>query len=58
LALLGRSAISDGPTIAIGLAALLTLLVIRRWRPQRIERLAEPLVVLGAGIAGLVLRGI
>jgi hypothetical protein len=32
--------------------------VIRRWRPQRIERLAEPLVVLGAGIAGLVLRGI
>jgi hypothetical protein len=56
--ILGRGAIHDGATLAIGLAALLALLLIRRWRPPHIERLAEPLVVLGAGIAGLLLHGI
>ena len=56
--ILGRGAIHDGATLAIGFAALLALILIRRWRPRHIERLAEPLVVLGAGIAGLLLRGI
>jgi chromate transporter len=56
--ILGRGAISDGPTAAIGLAALLALLLIRRLRPRHIERLGEPLVVLGAGMAGLLFRGI
>ncbi len=56
--ILGRGAIHDGATLAIGSAALLALLLIRRWRPAHIERLAEPVVVLVAGIAGLLLRGI
>jgi chromate transporter len=56
--ILGRGAINDRPTAAIGLAGLLVLLLIRRWRPAHVERLAEPVVVLGAGIAGLLLRGI
>lgn len=50
-------AIQDGATLAVGLAALLALILIRRWRPPHIERLAEPLVVLGAEIAGSLLRG-
>jgi chromate transporter len=56
--ILGRGAIHDGATLAIGLVALGALLLIRRRHPRHIERLAEPLVVLGAGIAGLLLRGI
>lgn len=55
--ILGQEAIRDGATLAIGLAALAVLLAIRHWRPRRIERIAEPLVVIGAGIAGLLLRG-
>lgn len=55
--ILGQGAIRDGATLAIGLGALAALLAIRRWRPRRIERVAEPLVVAAAGIAGLLLRG-
>lgn len=44
---LGRRAITDGPTIAI---ALLTLLVLTRGR-----RVPEPLVIVAAGMAGIVL---
>lgn len=56
--ILGRGAIVDGATLAIGLLALIALVLIRRRRPPRIERLAEPLVVLGAALAGLILHGV
>lgn len=45
--ILGHGAITDGPTIVIGLVALATLLL---WR-----RLPEPLVVLAAGTVGLAI---
>ena len=56
--ILGRGAIQDGATLAIGLMALVALLLVRRRGPRRIGQLAEPLVVLAAGIAGLLLRGV
>lgn len=52
--ILGRSAIRDGPTFAIAVAAL----AVPRRRRARIERLAEPLVVVVAGVVGLVLTGV
>jgi len=54
---LGRGAIHDGATLAIAMLALGALILVRRRRPRHIERLAEPVLVLGAGIAGLLLRG-
>jgi chromate transporter len=44
---LGRRAIIDLPTIAIALATLLVLL--------KLKKVPEPLVIAGAGLAGLVL---
>jgi len=55
--ILGRGAIRDLATLTIGLSALAALLVIRHWRPRHMERLAEPLVVFAAGVAGLLIRG-
>ena len=55
--ILARSAIIDGPTVVIGLLALLALLAIRRFKLRKVQPIAEPLVVVVAGIAGLVLRG-
>ena len=54
--ILARSAIIDGPTVVIGLLALLALLAIRRFKLRKVQPIAEPLVVVVAGIAGLVLR--
>lgn len=45
---LGRRAIVDGPTVAVA-AATLAILV-------RFKKVPEPLVILGAGLAGFVLR--
>ena len=56
--IVGRQAISDGPTAAIGVCALTALLAIRRRGPVRVRRIAEPLVVAAAGLAGLALGGI
>ena len=47
---LGRRAIIDGPTISIAIATLLVLI--------RVRRVPEPLVILAAGVAGVVLTGI
>jgi chromate transporter len=44
---LGRRAIVDGPTIAIAIATLLVL--------TRVRRLPEPLVIIAAGVVGVVL---
>jgi chromate transporter len=44
---LGRRAIVDGPTIAIAIATLLVL--------ARVRRVPEPLVIIGAGVVGVVL---
>jgi chromate transporter len=46
---LGRRAIVDMPTAAIGIATLLALTYVRK--------IPEPLVIVAAGIIGLVLRG-
>jgi chromate transporter len=43
---LGRRAIYDGPTIAIALVALLLV--------SRLKARYEPLVILGAGVIGLL----
>ncbi|HVA86130.1 MAG TPA: chromate efflux transporter [Candidatus Saccharimonadales bacterium] len=56
--ILGRGAIHDAATLGIGSAALLALVAIRRWRPRRIERVAELLIVAAAGVAGLLLHGV
>jgi chromate transporter len=45
---LGRRAIIDVPTAAIGLATLLLLVYVRK--------IPEPLVILAAGVVGLILR--
>ena len=50
VAVLGRRAIVDGATLGI---AVLTLLVL-----VRVRRVPEPLVILAAGVAGVVLAGI
>ncbi|HEY8870792.1 MAG TPA: chromate efflux transporter [Candidatus Limnocylindrales bacterium] len=55
--ILGQGAIRDAATAVIGVAALLAIVAVRRWRPPRLERLVEPLVVVVAGIAGVLLRG-
>ena len=55
---LGQQAIRDPTAVLIALLALAALLAIRRWKPAGVERLAEPLVVGVAGMAGLVLRGV
>jgi chromate transporter len=44
---LGRRAIVDGPTIAIAIATLLVL--------TRVRRVPEPLVIIAAGVVGVVL---
>ena len=44
---LGRRAIVDGPTIAIAIATLLVL--------TRVRRVPEPLVIIAAGVIGVVL---
>jgi chromate transporter len=44
---LGRRAIVDGPTIAIAIATLLVL--------ARLRRVPEPLVIIAAGVVGVVL---
>ncbi len=54
---LGRGALVDAPTVAIALLALVSLILIRRWKPPVLSALAEPAVVLVAGLAGLALRG-
>jgi chromate transporter len=47
---LGRRAIVDGPTIAIAIATLLVL--------ARVRRVPEPLVIIAAGVVGVVLTRI
>jgi chromate transporter len=47
---LGRRAINDAPTAAIALATLLVLMSLRR--------VPEPLVIMAAGVIGVVLTGI
>jgi len=56
--ILGRQAILDGPTLVISVVALLTLLAIRRYKPQGLRTIGEPVVVLAAGLFGLALRGV
>jgi len=57
VAVLGRRALFDGPTVVIGVASLIALLAIRRWKPPILTALAEPAVVLVAGVVGVLLRG-
>jgi len=56
--ILGQQAIRDFTGGVIALLALASLLAIRHWKPPIIDRLAEPLVVAVAGVAGLVLKGV
>jgi len=56
--LIGRGAIRDAGTLVIGLASLGALVAIRRLGPRRVERLAEPLIVLVAGTAGVLIQGV
>jgi chromate transporter len=44
---LGRRAIIDGPTITIAIVTLLVLV--------RVRRVPEPLVIIAAGVVGVVL---
>jgi chromate transporter len=56
--ILGRQAIHDATTAVLCVLALTALLAIRRWKPPGLSRLGEPLVVMVAGLAGLLLRGV
>jgi chromate transporter len=47
---LGRRAVFDGPTMAIFLAALLILTLVKK--------LPEPAIILAAGVAGLVIKSV
>jgi chromate transporter len=56
--ILGRGAIVDPATELIAVTALVTLVAIRRWKPRRLVRAAEPMIVVVAGVLGLALRGV
>jgi len=55
--ILAQQAIIDLPTALIAVVALGALLAIRHWRPPLIAELPEPVVVVAAGAAGLLLHG-
>ena len=55
--ILAQQAIVDLPTALIAVAALGALLATRRWKPPLIAELPEPVVVVAAGVTGLLIHG-
>lgn len=51
--IIGRDAIRDATQATIALCALLALIAIRRFKPQHVTPVAEPLVIAVAAILGL-----